>query len=151
GIRSLGARRAAARAASFLAATTVVALPALLPGFLPPTSAPLTSETAQGNLIDPLGPARLAGVWPAGDFRGDPVHPALAGVLIGVAFAAALVGALAAWRRRAWPIVWYTGGVLGAALVILAAGSPWVGAKALAIAAPAVPALAMGGAAYVWA
>ena len=53
----------------------VLALPALTTGgVLPPTASPLTDAGARGNLIGSLEPAQLAGVWPAGDFRLEPVR-----------------------------------------------------------------------------
>jgi len=106
-------------------------------GFLPPTSAPLTSEVAQGNLAEPLDPLQGAGVWPAGDFRTDPRAPALtAGLAVVVLLAAALALALA-WRRRALGILAYGAGAVAATAATVIVASPWVGAKALAIGSPA--------------
>ena len=122
----------------------VLALPAIVTGaILPPTSSPLTSDTAQGNLFEPLGVVRLAGIWPAGDFRGGPVDEIAANAVIVVALAAALAGiALAVWRR-ARPALIYGAGTLVAVALILLIGSPWVDAKAMATAAPAVLLLAL--------
>ena len=145
--RRAGAGEAARRALAALAAVAVLALPAIVTGaILPPTSSPLTSDTARGNLFEPLGAVRLAGIWPAGDFRAGPVDETAAYSLIAVAIAAAVAGlALAAWRR-ARPLLVYGAGTLVAAAVILALGSPWVDGKAMATAAPAVLALALGAA-----
>ena len=51
----------------------VLCVPVLVPGgFLPPTSASLSSATALGNLLHPLNGLQLFGIWPAGDFRWIP-------------------------------------------------------------------------------
>ena len=142
--REAGAGEAARRALAAVALIALLTLPAIVTGaILPPTSSPLTSDTAQGNLFEPLGAVRLAGIWPAGDFRGGPVDEIAANTLIVVAIAAALAGlALAAWRR-ARPALVYGAGTLVAVAVILFLGSPWVDAKAMATAAPAVLLLAL--------
>ncbi|HEX6117700.1 MAG TPA: hypothetical protein VFY99_11410 [Solirubrobacterales bacterium] len=142
--RRAGAGEAFRRALAAAALVVLFALPAIVTGaVLPPTSSPLTSDTAQGNLFEPLGAVRLAGIWPAGDFRAGPVDETIANSLIVVALAAALAGlALAAWRRARPPLV-YAAGTLVAVAVILLLGSPWVDAKAMATAAPAVLMLAL--------
>jgi hypothetical protein len=115
---------------------------------LPPTSAPLTDADARGNLIAPLEPAQAAGIWPAGDFRFDPVAGLPAYALIALAVIAAAGGLAVAWRARAWGALAYVAGTLAAAALICALGSPWVDAKALATASSAIPfaALLAGGA-----
>jgi hypothetical protein len=134
------------RAGLFAGATAALCVPVLAPGgALPPTSAPLTSSSALGNLGHPLSKLQLFGIWPAGDFRMDPTDPGLAYALIAVAGAAALLGLHCAWRRRAGALPLYALGALVACGVIVAAGSPWVEAKAMAIAAPAIVVLAMVG------
>ena len=73
-VRALGVRRALVRAAALTALTAILCVPVLAPGgFLPPTSASLSSETALGNLLHPLNGLQVVGIWPAGDFRLDPV------------------------------------------------------------------------------
>ncbi len=140
GLRSLGPRAVAIRLAGLLAATAALALPvAIAGGLLPPTSAPLTDAGASGNLIGPLAPAQAAGIWPAGDFRLDPVAALPTELLIAAALLAAAGGLAAAVRRRAWGVVGFVGGGLAAALAIWLAGSPWVDAKALATVSPAIP------------
>lgn len=142
-----GGVEAIRRAVATLGLTTVLSVPALLTGALvPPTSSPLTSDIAKGNLFEPLGVERLAGVWPAGDFRADAVAPQATSVLIALTGAAALVGLVISWRRRAWPVLAYAVGALTACALVLVVGSPWVDAKALATAAPAIPLLALLGA-----
>ncbi len=145
-IRTLGMVPALLRAGVFVAVTAALCVPVLAPGgFLPPTSAPLTSASALGNLIHPLSKLELFGIWPAGDFRLDPTDPGITYALIAVAGAAALVGLYAGWQRRAWALPLYVVGALAACGVIVAFGSPWVEAKAMSIAAPAIVIAAMVG------
>jgi hypothetical protein len=150
--RRSGLRAALGRATALALLVAALSLPLVLPALLdgrllPPTSAPLTGGTAQGNLIEPLGLERLFGVWPAGDFRLDAVDGTVTAILILIVAAAALLGLwYAAVARTAVPAL-YAGGVVIACLALFAAGSPWVGGKALATASPAVLALAAAGAA----
>jgi hypothetical protein len=120
-------------------------------GILPPTSSPLTSETALGNLFRPLSPVRLIGVWPAGDFRADLTDPATAHVLMAIVGGAAILGVVLAVRAQAWPLLLYGLGTVAAGLVLFAIGSPWVDGKALATASPAIPLVAAAGAAALYA
>ncbi|MGH2985573.1 MAG: hypothetical protein ACRDLO_02660, partial [Solirubrobacterales bacterium] len=139
-LRALPVRAVAARAALLGGLIALLALPVLATGgLLPPTSAPLTDADARGNLIGALEPAQVAGVWPAGDFRLDPVAELPAYVLIALMVGAAGAGLLVAARARDWGALAYVGGTLLAGLAIWLLGSPWVDAKALATAAPAVP------------
>jgi len=152
GWRMLGGGETLRRAVAFVAATAVLSIPVIGPGgLLPPTSSPLTSETALGNLFRPLSVVRLFGVWPSGDFRADPTDPATAHVLIAVVGGAAILGLVLAVRARAWALLVYGLGTLVAGLVLFAIGSPWVGGKALASASPAIPLLAAAGAAALYA
>jgi hypothetical protein len=146
-----GGRATVRAAAVCVALVTLLSLPVLLAGgLLPPTSAPLTSAEAQGNLLGSLDPAQVAGIWPAGDFRLDPASLAATYGLIAVAVVAA-VGALAwAWRRRAWAVPLYAS-VLLVCLAIWSFGSPWVDGKALAIASPVIPFAAAIGTAALYA
>ncbi len=147
----LGPRGALRRAAGLVAAIAILCVPVLAPGgFLPPTSASLSSATALGNLLHPLDGLQLFGVWPAGDFRVAPSNPVTTHGLIALAGLAALVGVALAWRRRAWPMLVYVGGTLGACLVTMAIGSPWIDGKAMAIASPAIPLASSAGAAALW-
>jgi hypothetical protein len=149
-VRSLGVAAGLRTAAAFAVATVAMCVPVLAPGgLLPPTSAPLTSATALGNLGRPLSTLHLFGVWPAGDFRLDAAAPAVTYTLIGLVGGAALFGLYVAWRARAWGVPLYVGGALVACAVIVIVGSPWVAAKAMAIAAPAIVLAAMIGTASV--
>jgi len=150
--RTLERRDVAIRTIVFAAVVVVMCLPVLIPGgLLPPTSSPLTSETALGNLYHPLSGVQLFGVWPTGDFRVDPSNLTIAYVLIGVVALAAVIGLALAIRARSWAILMYLGGALISSLVIFAIGSPWVGGKALATASPAIPLMAAAGGAILFA
>src|SRR6185295_4872645 len=107
-------------------------------GFVPPTSSPVTSDTAKGNLVEPLNLLQIFGVWPEGDFRFRPDDMLVAYLLAGAVAAAALAGLFLAWRRRRTGLLVFVGGTVAAAIAIVVVGSPWVDAKALATASPAV-------------
>lgn len=138
-----GGRTAALRAGGFAALLAALCAPGLATGLTPPTSSPLTDGDAMGNLAEPLGAERLAGVWPAADFRFAAELPGLTAALIALVVCAAGLGLWFAWRRGALALPAYVGGAVAVAMSVLAAGSPWVGAKALAIASPALPLAAM--------
>lgn len=111
----------------------------------------LQDSTDIGNLFHPLDWKQVFGIWPAGDFRngvGDGKTLAYLLILV-VALAAAAGAAWMALRRLFGPLL-----LAAAALVALVGlstygSSPWVEAKALAIASPAVLLLAALGAAVL--
>jgi hypothetical protein len=145
-VRLLGWAVSLVRAGVFAAATVVMCLPVIIPGgLLPPTSSPLTSETALGNLYHPLSVLQLFGVWPNGDFRLDPHQLTTTYILIAVVGIAAVIGVALAVRAQSWALLIYIGAAIVASLVIFAIGSPWVGGKALATASPAIPIVAAAG------
>ena len=152
GARTLGGRATLRRAIPFAAALLLLSLPVIIPGgLLPPTSSPLTSPTALGNLFHPLNGFQVFGVWPSGDFRANPPDGVATALLVTVVALAAAGGLYAAWRARGWRLVGYVLTTLAAATLIAFIGSPWVGGKALAIAAPAIPLAALAGAGALWA
>jgi hypothetical protein len=106
----------------------------------------IRDQSELGNLLAPLSPLQIAGVWPVGDFRFDPGRIGVTYLLIAVTALAAAAGLALAVRRRAWELPLYLAGVLGAALVYGLLGSPWIEAKAFAIASPAVVLAAVAGA-----
>ncbi|MGH2962198.1 MAG: hypothetical protein ACRDL3_08410, partial [Solirubrobacterales bacterium] len=145
--RWAGPRVAIRWAGAFVVVCVALAAPALaIGGVVPPWARPLTSDGSLGNLLGPVSGLQVAGIWPSGDFRLDPEQDLVTGVLIAVAIGAAIGGAALAIRARAWPLLTYAGGALAACAVAVAVGSPWVDAKALAIASPAVLLAACAGA-----
>jgi len=151
-VLAAGLGRALRSAAWCAGLVALLSLPVLLTGgLLPPTSSPLTSADARGNLIAPLDLSQVAGIWPIGDFRLRPDDLLSTRVLIAVAAIAGAGALVYAWRRRRFEVPLYVGGALLAALVIYAIGSPWVDGKALATASPAIPFAASLGAAVLFA
>jgi hypothetical protein len=121
----------------------LVAIPVLLAGFSP-TQEGLTSERELGNLAAPLSALQLGGIWPAGDFRVDPVDPGLVNLMIALVAGLAVAGLLIAAGRGLRGVTIYGAGGLLALFVITWVGSPWIDAKAMATAAPLVILLAAG-------
>jgi hypothetical protein len=144
--RRLGARASLMGAGQLSALTLAFSLPTLLSAkaFLSPGGREvLTSDRELGNLVEPLDRLQLFGVWPVGDFRLEPSDTTVTYALIAVVLAAACVGfVVAVSRRAAGPLTYLSAAALGC-LVIAAFGSPWVDAKALAIASPAFLLMAM--------
>jgi len=139
------------RAGLLAGGVALISLPLIVPvvtegRLLPPTSSSLASETAQGNLIEPLGLERLAGIWPAGDFRLGAVDETAAVVLIALVFTVALWGLVVSAGHNRPGVVLFALGTLAGFAVLYAIGSPWVDGKALATASPALLALAVAGA-----
>lgn len=91
-----------------------------------------------GNLVAPLSPLQLAGIWPTGDFRFRPEEIGATYALLAVVVGVALIGVIVAVSRRAWEIALYATSALVASLAFAVFGSPWLEAKAFAIASPAV-------------
>jgi hypothetical protein len=135
-------------------AATVVALSApslvVATGFLRDTSTLLTKETELGNLVHPLSWLQLFGIWPVGDFRFRPGQMGPVYVLIAVLVAAGTVGLAWAARHRRWELPLYVGGAVVGCAIAIAVGSPWIGAKALAISSPALVLAGMTGAAWLF-
>ena len=143
----LGAWRCRSLAAAALAAaaTAALALPALLaaPAFLDNAREVARGEDDTGNLLGPLRPWQIAGIWPSDDFRVDPDRARATVVLVGVALAACVLGGVFAYRRRAWALLSLLATALLGALVFLVSSGPWIEGKALATASPVVLALAL--------
>jgi hypothetical protein len=141
GWRRLGEREVARRALALGAVLLLLVAPTLIAGGFDPFQSGLTSESELGNLAGPLSGFQVVGIWPAGDFRADPDSSILTALLVALALAAALLGLWSAWlRRAARPLLYATALLACAAIVVV--GSPWVGGKGLATAAPVVLTLA---------
>jgi hypothetical protein len=125
--------------ATFAAVGLVLSIPSLisLTGFVSDVSLN-TKESELGNLVHPLSWLQLFGIWPVGDFR---FRPGLMGpvyVLIGIVIAAGAAGLAWSSRCRRWELPLYVGSAVVGSAIATTVGSPWIGAKALAIASPAV-------------
>ena len=137
--RRHGARLAARAVALVALCAGALSAPLIAAGgFVPPTSSPVTSDTAKGNLVEPLSWLQVFGVWPRGDFRYEPHDMTITYLLIAAVAVLAMLGVVLAWRRRAHGVYLFVGGTAAACAVIVAVGSPWVDAKALATASPAI-------------
>ena len=133
-------------------AALVLALPALVaaPRFLDNANEVARGTDVNGNLLGPLSPWQLAGIWPSTDFRVEPEQVRATIVLVGLALAACVVGAIVAYRRGAWSLLVLLATGLAGAFVFSVSSGPWIEAKALATASPVVLVVALtGGAALV--
>jgi hypothetical protein len=131
----------AAGAAALLVPSLVVARLMLGEGVL----SSIRDQSELGNLVASLSPLQIFGIWPTGDFRFEPARLSVTYVLIAVTALAAVGGLALAVHRRAWELPLYLGAVLSAALVYGVLGSPWIEAKAFAIASPALVLAAVAG------
>jgi hypothetical protein len=140
GLAALTSSRRPRREAGLLAlATAVLALPVLVAAwsFLRPANVDVFRSGAElGNLARPLRVWQVLGVWPTGDFRFDPQQRGATWALLALAAAALAVGVTTAVRRPTRRLLVLLGATLVATVVVVAAGSPWLGAKALAVASP---------------
>jgi hypothetical protein len=91
-----------------------------------------------GNLVAPLSPLQLVGIWPTGDFRFRPDEIGETYALLAVVVAVAVIGVVIALSRRAYEIALYAASGLVASLAFAVFGSPWLEAKAFAISSPAI-------------
>jgi hypothetical protein len=142
------------RAVALGAITIALALPALTGAVgLLDASAPqtLTAGTELGNLLRPLHFVQILGVWPVGDFRGDPspIWPVV--LLLLAAGATALVGVAWAMRRCSWDVLAYVTSAFVGACALAVFGSPWAAGKGLAIASPALLSASLLGCAWLYA
>jgi hypothetical protein len=148
--RGRGTRALLAQAWPLALAVALLGIPALFAaGVFSPTQGGLTDASELGNLVHPLSIYQYAGVWITGDFRLDPIKPALTDFLIVLILLAAVAGAYLAWRRRAWELLLYAAGAGVGSIAVFLYSSPWVGAKALASGSPSLLLLALAGAAAV--
>lgn len=133
-----------------VATTAILGLPALIESgqFLRGGNRDSFRQAEElGNLVRPLKELQVLGVWPAGDFRFDPSEQWATYVLLSVVVAAAALGLVLAVRRRLGDLIGYAACCALGATAIVLLGSPWLDAKALAVASPACVLLALAGAA----
>jgi hypothetical protein len=130
-----------ARVVTGLAVTAVLSLPALAAAsqfFQDANRTSFADSGELGSLTGALPLRQILGIWPAGDFREPPVDARTTVALLAACALAAICGVFVLGRRRlAAPLVYVAASVVGAG-VVLVLGSPWLGAKALAVASPAV-------------
>ena len=130
----------------FAVAAVALGVPAIVAAvdWLPKVSG-FRSESELANLFEPLSELQAFGIWPVGDFRVRPDDAAPTYVLIALVIAAGILGVWWAWRRRAWELLAYLA-IVGLGSGVVAAGSsPWVSAKAIAMASPAFLTAALAG------
>jgi hypothetical protein len=138
--RAAGELRFAGRqAAGFAGAVVVLAIPTwlLTKAFLE-GGGPLYTGGGLFNLFHPLNVLQIGGIWPVGDFRLNPPAGTPTTLLVGLALASAFLGAVAAVRRRAPGVVLYLAAAVIGCAIVAAISSPWVTAKGLVTASPAV-------------
>ena len=97
-----------------------------------------TNQDDVGNLGTPLEATQVLGVWPSGDFRFAPDDRAVVIVAAAALATAAVAGIVTLVRRREWAPAVFPVGVAAVCLAVCALGSPWLDAKAMAIASPAI-------------
>jgi hypothetical protein len=144
----LGAIRGLVALAAFSA---ILAIPALVAAtkWLSHSGA-FTSGDEYGNLLRRLSWLQVFGIWPHGDFRTPPGDLTVTHVLVAIVGAALVVGAVAAWQRRAFDVLAALAAGGFGCVVYVVAGSPWIGAKALASTSPLVLATALAGSGFVF-
>ncbi len=153
-----GIRGAAVRTASMTALVVALSVPSILIAQVFVKGAvggDITSSSSSANLGHPLDNLQVFGIWPATDFRGQPQNHHATYALIGVLVLSATAGLLLAYRRRAWALPLYLGSAVVGFLVLLGfdhigLSSPWLDAKGMAEASPAIVATAVAGAAAVF-
>ncbi len=103
-----------------------------------------------GNLAQALSPLEALGIWPAGEFDATPASAGAAGArvfylgaLIGLA--ALVLGLLRDRRERDWTLPALLVAMAGVYVLAALFSSPYIAAKALAILAPVVIAIALRG------
>jgi hypothetical protein len=130
-----------ARALAGVAATAVLSVPALAAAsqFLRAANrASFADDDELGNLTGTLPLRQLLGIWPAGDFRADAAEPRATAALLATCALAAVYGSLVLGRGRVAAPLSYLGASVVGTGTVLVLGSPWLGAKALAVGSPAV-------------
>jgi hypothetical protein len=146
------AKRAGSAVVVGAATALLLAVPALvtLTDFLRGANrATFESGSELGNLVRPLRPLQVVGVWPSGDFRLDPSHRAATALLLALGVGAVCAGARAAIERRAIGLLAGLASALTGGVLFVVFGAPWIGGKALAIASPIVLTCALVGCASI--
>ena len=141
-------RRARLGAAAAATAALALSLPALLEAgrFLRQDNRVSFRDGEElGNLLAPLDPVQLLGIWPTGDFRIDPADPGTTYAVLAVSLGACMLGLYFAYHRKATGVLLYAAFCAVGVAVVSSLGSPWLEAKSFATASPAVLLLALVG------
>ena len=115
------------------------------------SSAPVTQSSEVARLGHPLSTLQVLGIWPATDFRTSLHDPVATYVLMAVLVLCGVFGLVLALRMRAWSLPLFLATALGGVLLAfglerLGLSSPWLNAKAMAEASPAIVAIGVAGA-----
>jgi hypothetical protein len=107
----------------------------------------IASTANPGNLHAPLKWTQAFGIWLRGSYRQSPSGAALGAsdALIGLAFAACLLGSLQLLRHRQWALAGWSAATLLVWVVLDRTATTWVDAKALVLSSPLVVLLAWAG------
>jgi hypothetical protein len=137
-----------------VALAVVLALPSLITptGIFNPLPKELTESSGLGNLIHPLNPLQVAGIWPSLDFRIDPdLKPAVIVLcIVALILAAGAVVACIRQGEDGIPFAAWVGGSAIGLLPVVYEGGPWIDGKAFATVSPAVLAAAILGIVLIW-
>jgi hypothetical protein len=119
------------------------------------SSGEITTSHEVANLGHPLRTLQLFGIWPVSDFRGRPADGPATDVLIALLVVGVVAGLAVARRRRAWGIPLYVATAIAGFLLVRALqqvglSSPWLNAKAMAEASPALVGAGAAGAAALF-
>lgn len=128
------------------AAVGVATLPTLVDAFdflRRDNVASLRASDELGNLARPLRVRQVLGIWPTTDFRFDPAASVPTLLLIVAAAIGLILGLVLIVRRRAWALCALLAGATSGLLLVTVLGSPWLEAKATAMASPVVVAVAL--------
>lgn len=96
---------------------------------------PIIGDT--GNLSRALKLTQVAGIWPAADFRMDPLHPVLTMLTIFIATALAIAGLYFSIRKASWVAPSLLVATLAVVVNSYFWGGIWLTGKAIAVASPA--------------
>jgi hypothetical protein len=130
--------RAALTGLATAAALSIPAVAAAADFYVRSSLRGLTDPDELGNLVRPLRGIQVLGIWPTGDFRVDPDARALTAVVLVLATLAGVVGIRLAAKQKAHGLLLALASAAFGAIVFVAIGAPWIGAKALAVASPFV-------------
>jgi hypothetical protein len=150
-LRSAGLTPTIRASATLIVAAGVLAIPSFIAaGTWLSHAGAFTGDTEYANLPRRLSWLQAFGIWPSGDFRVEPENLDATRVFVAIVGLVAALAVVLALRAKAWelPIAFATA-VAGLGLYV-SAGSPWVGAKALASASPVILAAALAGAGAIF-